>query len=140
MNGKTHILFGLLFGIFFIKLFPSELATYFDKFLFGVFLLFGSYFPDFDQNFKLMRHRTITHALYIPFICLILYYFVPVLSSIFVGFGLGYLSHLIGDMITLDGIQPFYPAKYKVSGPIRTGGVFELLILSLIAFLILFVI
>jgi len=38
----------------------------------------------------------------------------------------GYISHLIGDAITKEGIMPFYPfSGFRIKGFIRTGGLIE---------------
>ncbi len=40
------------------------------------------------------------------------------LSSIYSGFIIGYVLHLIGDFFTPKGIKLFYPLNYKISSPI----------------------
>ena len=41
------------------------------------------------------------------------------------GFFIGYGLHLFVDSFTIDGIQPFYPAKRKISGKLRVGRITE---------------
>ena len=64
--------------------------------------------PDIDIYFKkLISHRTYTHTLYSSVIVSI--FLIPFgLKMALIGF-LAYLSHLIGDMMTVSGVKLFYP-------------------------------
>ena len=64
--------------------------------------------PDIDIYFKKwIGHRTYTHTLYSSVIASI--FLIPFgLKMALIGF-LAYLSHLIGDMMTVSGVKLFYP-------------------------------
>ncbi len=138
MNGKTHILFALAIGLIFLRIFPEFGVLLLSKILFSAGLLFGSLFPDFDLRIGFLKHRGILHSVYILFLAVLLGIFFNSLFSLFFGFALGFFSHLIGDMITLEGIRPFYPLNFRIRGRLHSGGVIELLIIIILAFLILF--
>ena len=138
MNGRTHLLFGLLFGILFIKFFSNILNSPIEKMLFCLFLLFGIFFPDIDLDSFIFKHRGFLHSIFLPVIIFGLAFVFPIAASVFFGFSIGYFSHLASDMLTINGIYPFYPIKYNISGPVRTGSYFENIILGLIVFAILF--
>jgi len=54
--------------------------------------------------------------------CFLLGILLPSLAfPVFLGYGI----HLIGDSLTKDGIQPFWPLKKRIDGSIRTGGRIE---------------
>ena len=82
-----------------------------------VLYLFGCMLPDIDSPYSRIgkvihlpvKHRTWTHAIYIPVILLITGIWI---RSIF-WLGLGYLLHLICDSFSLSGINWFYPRKHK---------------------------
>jgi membrane-bound metal-dependent hydrolase YbcI (DUF457 family) len=92
--------------------------------------------PDLDIYFrKWIGHRTWTHTLYASFIAS-----VPLIPFGFkitlIGF-LAYLSHLIGDMMTVSGVRLFYPREtvYYLIPPhwrFRTGSGGEFLILGIL--------
>ena len=127
----THLAFGFLLGLVGINYFNIQ-----NQILFIILVLFAALLPDIDSpNSKLgskvkiislfFKHRGILHSLLIlPVISLILLYFnysrfsLPVL--------IGYVSHLIGDSITKEGIMLFSPlSKFRIKGFIKTGGIIE---------------
>ena len=127
----THLAFGFLLGLLGIKYFGVQ-----NQILFIILVLFAALLPDIDSpNSKLgskvkiislfFKHRGILHSLLIlPVISFILFYFnfsrfsLPIL--------IGYLSHLIGDSITKEGIMLFSPfSKFRIKGFIKTGGIIE---------------
>ena len=65
-------------------------------------------------------HRHGTHTLIFPLIFVILYFCItspyPVLGSVILAIDAGYMSHLIADMCTYDGVMLLYPFyKKKIS-------------------------
>ena len=136
MHGKGHIAAGLITGI------VSScflFANPFEPVSIGVFTaasLLGGLTPDIDMPTstigkplkpisklinKLFGHRTITHAVFwiIPIVFLIWrfsgfegvrYHFLTVALQ---GYLCGFLSHLLGDMMTTGGIPLLYPLKTK---------------------------
>ncbi len=127
----THLIFAFLAGLLGIKLFHPS-----NQILFMVLVLFSGLLPDIDHpKSKLGRyfrplnffisHRGIFHSLMIlPVISLLLYYFNY--SYLSLPIIVGYISHLIGDAITKEGIMPLYPvSKMRINGFISVGGFLE---------------
>ncbi|MFH1510056.1 MAG: metal-dependent hydrolase [Candidatus Woesearchaeota archaeon] len=67
-------------------------------------------------------HRTLFHAVWLP---AALFFFLADFHSISLGILIGYGSHLLLDSLTRQGVQPFYPLKFRLRGPVETGGFFE---------------
>ena len=104
MIKKTHIALGTL------SLLP--LITHIPLLYLGIGLI-GSIFPDYDKKLHI-KHRGITHTL----LALIL---TTATISIFninlaLAWSIAYLSHLIGDCVTVMGIPAFYPFSDKYFG------------------------
>ena len=71
----------------------------------------------------ILGHRGVIHSIWIP---LALYIFiVPFSMWVALALSLGYLSHLVADSFTLDGVPFFWPFTKRVSGFIRTGSMLE---------------
>jgi len=103
-------------------------------------VLFGSTFPDIDEpgsyiGRKLpfisrilsifIQHRGITHTLLILFLYIALFFFVEtnykeyigsMAEMFFLGFIIGNLGHILGDMTTKSGVTIFYPFTSKSFG------------------------
>lgn len=94
----------------------------------------------------LSHHRSFTHSLF----GLVVYSAIVYLGmreaglrEAYIGFSLGYVTHLMADFITKGGIEIFYPWKKNFSFPItvKTGGAAERILglgagISLVYFLI----
>lgn len=83
----------------------------------------------------LSRHRGFTHSL----LGLVLFSGIVYIGTsnynlyvAFVGFVIGYVSHLVLDLVTVQGIELLYPYKKNIRIPlgIKTNGIVENLILS----------
>lgn len=83
----------------------------------------------------LSRHRGFTHSLF----GLVLFSGIVYIGTLnynqyaaFVGFVIGYVSHLVLDLITVQGIELLYPYDKNIKIPlgIKTNGMVENLILS----------
>jgi inner membrane protein len=68
--------------------------------------------------------------------------FINMYNGFYIGMNIGYLGHLIGDMMTFHGINPLFPIKWKISLKIfRTNSLEEkifmiiLIIVNIIFFL-----
>jgi len=68
--------------------------------------------------------------------------FINMYNGFYIGINIGYLGHLIGDMMTFHGINPVFPIKWKISLKIfRTNSLEEkifmiiLIIVNIIFFL-----
>jgi len=130
---RTH----LLITLFFILILFSSVE---NKVVFVVIALIATFIPDVDTRFSklgkkkvfrplqfFVNHRGFFHSfIFLGLISLIFYLFLPL---IMLPFALGYGSHLIADAFTIQGIKPFYPFKRRIRWKIKTGGVFETIIL-----------
>lgn len=133
---KTHLLFALFISFLIYNYFNL------NPILFILILVFSATLPDIDHakswigrklkplsliiNF-IFGHRKFIHSLFfvlsISFLIKIFYgnYYIPFL--------IGYISHLILDILTKNGIYLFYPFKLKIHGFIKTNGIIEKLFL-----------
>ena len=98
----------------------------------------GKLLQPFSLMFSfLFRHRGFLHGL---IFAAVVYFTVRYLAGEWsaAAAALGFLSHLALDALTKEGIMPFSPLlKWKIRGPLKTGGLMEKLILTAIAALIL---
>jgi len=148
---RTHLVFSFLIGLLIISSFDIQ-----NKTIFIIILLIASVLPDIDSykskigkkvkplSFLInifLGHRGIFHSVFL----LILISLLIMLASyeITIAFFVGYLSHLILDSLTPEGVMFFYPfSKKKTKGFIRTGSLWEnifffiLIILCYIQFLL----
>ena len=141
MMFKTHLAVSLLIAIW---LFP---AFSYDSVSFLLMFMLGTLFPDIDSTRSFLghfvkigwffRHRGIFHSIFLLLGFSALLYLST--GDIAVAFGLGYLLHMILDMMTKAGIRPFYPFRFRIRGFIRNNGLIEngILVASLIGCMIL---
>ena len=141
MLAFTHLAFGLLAGLLTLPLVqPDNLITYI------VLCTAAALLPDIDHRgstinrmFRvtklisaLFRHRGIFHSIWPAlFLGAILWY--ATTSTIAAAVAIGYLSHLLADSFTKEGVNWLYPlAKFKISGFITTGAFLEMIVLILV--------
>jgi len=146
MQYKTHIIGGIgLFGLFL-----SVVGIFYslsELFLGVIFVLVGSLFPDIDYHksklgkyfFYLnygVKHRGFLHSffglIFIVLLFLFLTQYTAVPLIVLIAFLLGFVSHMLLDALTKKGIRPFYPFKFRIRGPFRTGKIEENLLLGLL--------
>jgi len=136
MQFRTHLAFSLLVALVIVNL---EILK--SSITFIVIVLFFSLLPDIDtpESFlgrmtrpfsNLIRafvgHRTFFHSVWAPAAIFIL---IAPFSIIFaLAASLGYLSHLLIDMMNEKGLRPLWPLNFHISGPFATGGFFELIL------------
>ena len=147
---RTHLAFSLLIALLIITFFNIQ-----DKIYFMIILVLASSFPDIDSDkskigrrfpifSKLINlffgHRGIFHSIFPPLILLFTFWYFD-LFYIGLAIFIGYLTHLIADSITLEGINFLYPfSSFRIKGLIRTGSLVEsLLFLMLIIINSLFI-
>ena len=138
MKGTTHLLIGMFLGL----ILPSEYRLFTLS-----FTIIGSLLPDIDTSssishqtirLSLLRHRGITHSLWIPLILFLMLIQYSSLSFIILPFLFGILSHIFLDGITPSGIRLFYPLGIlHVQGTVRSGGVVEFVLQGVLLFLIM---
>lgn len=130
---KTHLIITLFFVLIFIQNIENQ-------FLFLLVAVFATALPDIDSHFSFLgkrfkifnfflKHRGIVHSFTFLFaISILLFMF---WKEILFPFVFGYSLHLFFDAITLQGIFPFYPFGKKFRGFVKTGGLFEKIVLVL---------
>lgn len=103
-----------------------------------VALMLGSLLPDIDSTKSFLgsklliigfifRHRGIFHSLIaILGLGALAYYFLS--AEIALAFLAGYAIHLLLDMLTHEGITPFFPFEFRLKGFFSTGGIVDYLI------------
>lgn len=143
---RTHLAFSFLIGLYLIDFLYIK-----SQILFMVVLLFFSVFPDIDESsskiFKKLKpfsslaaflgHRSIFHTIYFP-ISISLVFFIFKLKLLSFAALIGYLIHLILDMLTKKGINLFYPlTKKRIKGFIKVGSLIENLIFVFLVVLII---
>lgn len=134
MMYKTHAAFGFLFGLL--------AASYvnINKYAFLAAVIFGSLFVDIDEDNSyigrkagflssviefLFGHRGIFHSLLMALLMFLGFYYFGYFE-LGLGFLVGYISHLMADALTLEGVRMFYPfSKYTARGFIKTGSLLE---------------
>ncbi len=142
---RTHFAFGLLIGLLSLKFFIVS-----PKWLFVLIVAIASSFPDIDHpKSKISKllfpvswliswvasHRGIFHSIF-PIIGLYFLFDYLKLNYIGIAISIGYFSHLVGDALTYSGIDFLYPvSRFKISGPISTGGLLEAIIFVIIVIL-----
>ncbi len=137
MMAKTHLAFGLLFGLLALPFLNSE-----NKIIFMCLVVFASLLPDLDheesfinQKVRIFRpftrfftHRGILHTIWIPLAAWMLLWVCTDFtygSAIF----LGYFSHLFSDGLTKNGVNIIHPlSQIRLQGFIQTGGMFEIIV------------
>jgi len=151
MMFRTHLIFSFLIGLLIITSFNIQ-----NKIIFIAILLIASIIPDIDSykskigkkikplSFLInifLGHRGIFHSLFL--LILISFVIAIVKTEPAIAFFIGYLSHLLLDSLTPEGVMFFYPfSKKRTKGFIRTGSLFEnifffiLIILCYIQFLL----
>ena len=142
MLARTHTAFGFLSGLALAPLAaPASLP------LFVGISTFTSLFPDVDHpeakihhylKFtriipRFVEHRGIFHSIWIGGLGTLGLYFVA--PWVGMAFGVGYLSHLVGDSLTKEGVNYLSPlAQLRIAGPINTGGIAEhVLLIAIVA-------
>jgi membrane-bound metal-dependent hydrolase YbcI (DUF457 family) len=139
MLSRTHFVIGILFLFAFVDSVSNPV-------IFSFFLLLSSMMPDIDSPISylgkkkifspiqsLVNHRGVLHSLTTAFLVSILLSLL--MPSAALGFFLGYSIHLIADSFTIEGIAPFWPLRGRLSGKLKTGGLFENILFVVISLL-----
>tara|TARA_B100000315_G_C14583235_1_gene591607 strand:- start:3155 stop:3601 length:447 start_codon:yes stop_codon:yes gene_type:complete len=144
MNFKTHILFAFLIVLYTKDYFHGGIG-------FVILVVIGSLLPDLDETKSYLGQRVFL----IPWLSKLLFGHRGVYHSILFGLGIGYLvnlvvgyvsgvalfigyvSHLIMDGLTKEGVALFWPLKWKMKGFVKTGSFLENVIFGIVFILIL---
>ena len=139
MMGLTHTLVGLIRALIGKGYWAGDSLAI-------AMVMLGALLPDIDSEnsllgrkvkavARLLEHRGFTHSLagMLVFVALIqaALYVTGIQTSI-AAFMYGYLSHLAIDALTVKGIEPFYPLKIRIQGPIETNSIYEKLIFTML--------
>lgn len=133
MRALTHLLFALL-----CFLLIQHYFSFSSPVVFLIVVLLSSLLVDLDTVDStagrrlwpvslvvafFLHHRGLLHSFWIP---LLFYIFVKDVSFVAAaGFFVGYVSHLLLDALTVQGVAFFYPLRYRWRGFFVTGGFLE---------------
>lgn len=138
----THLAFSLLVGLMTRSFFSVG-----HPILFILLVLFFGAFPDIDSHHSFMGrkfpiishilelffgHRGVFHSIYFPLLFFLFFqYFIG--FSLSLAIALGYLSHVVADALTFQGIRPLCPFhSFQLKGFISTGGIAELFLFGIL--------
>ena len=80
----------------------------------------------------LFKHRGIFHSIFMALLIFLGFWQFGYIQYGY-GFFVGYLSHLIADGLTVEGVRIFYPlSRLTVRGFARTNGIFEKIFFALV--------
>jgi membrane-bound metal-dependent hydrolase YbcI (DUF457 family) len=142
---RTHFVVALFFVLVFLQYIENPI-------IFLPVAFIATILPDIDSRFSrighhkifrifnfFVRHRGITHSFsFLAMISLLIFFS---FRGILLPFTSAYSLHLLLDSLTVSGIMPFYPLKFRIKGKIKTGGIIERVIFVsflLIDFLLMF--
>jgi inner membrane protein len=128
MMFKTHIVLSLLVSLLLYPFFEMNEGAYLLLFLFAALL------PDIDSSSSLIgkhvpfmgwlfRHRGVWHSAWMPLAAVLLLY--PFSIQIAALIALGYLTHILADSLTHEGVRPLHPLPWRLRGFIRTNSFAE---------------
>ncbi|MGC8815480.1 MAG: metal-dependent hydrolase [bacterium] len=133
MTKRSHILVGFCFGLIFNV---NPLLSIVGALIPDIDITWGKYFRN---NFWL-SHRGFTHHFIIPLILLILSIFYNKFSFILLPISVGYFSHLLADLLTINGIPLFFSYYPRISLKLlKTGSFLEYFIVFSLFFFTLFI-
>jgi len=137
MMFKTHLAFSLLIGLLIFKIFTLTSFNLNPVFFF-ILLFIGAGFPDIDMPkskfgrkirplsdilYFVFGHRRFVHSFF--FLVLISGLIWIIARIYFLAFAIGFLTHVLLDGFSKEGINLFYPIKSEIKGPIRTNSLIE---------------
>jgi len=104
----THMFFALALALWFLR----SIQVYFNinlqlYYAFITTAVVSSTIPDLDLKLK---HRKSLHNIIAPIVVVLtIYAIIPQLAIFGVAFLVGWLSHVLLDVITIKGVHPLYP-------------------------------
>jgi len=151
MMFRTHLVFGFLFGLL-----VSSIFNVGNIYLFMLFVLFAAGLPDVDHPkskygrrlgiiSKIINlvagHRGIFHSLFFALLFGIFFWYFNRTAGL--GIFTGYLSHLIGDGLSREGVNLLHPfTKLELKGFLKVGSSVEhvlfFILFGLSLFLVIF--
>lgn len=143
--GKTHFMFALLIALLLYQFssFPITIIT-------GIFLITGALFPDIDHGTSLFgkktkilsmifRHRGFIHSFFMLIIMDLLIWLVKQDIYCIIAFSIGFISHMILDILNPSGLKPFFIGK-KIKGNLRAGEWPDVVLFACFLFIIIFLV
>lgn len=127
----THLAFALLSSLIVLKFLNVS-----NPYLFLLIACFVSLLPDIDnrdsklgRKFKFIsfffEHRGILHTIFTPLLLFVLFSYLNY-NLFALAILVGYLSHILIDGLTLEGINFLHPiSSFRISGFVRTGTFLE---------------
>ena len=148
MMFKTHLAFALFIGLLIFNYFDLNIYWFF------ILLLIGAGFADIDMpkskfgrkirplsnilNF-IFGHRKFIHSGL--FLLIVGYAFYLFFGDYYIPFLIGYLSHLVLDSFSKEGINFIYPfRRLEIKGFLKTGSFFEKILFFVFLLLDIFLI
>jgi inner membrane protein len=111
-----------------------------------IFVLLATVFVDIDAETSragnrwylrpfqwLTKHRGFIHSIFVGLILSLIVASVDNWAGF--GFFVGYVSHLLMDCFTKSGVRLFWPLRWKIKGPLRSGSTIEDVIFVLLLLL-----
>lgn len=162
MKRFSHIIWTFSISLWIYDLYFN--LNLFENIFYSSITAFLSFLPDIDLkivryfhnlNFKtlfisyplyllikiIFKHRTITHSVFFSLIFLVLYYFLNsnhYLGLLIFTFFLAIILHIFEDSLTIAGVQPLFPIKFKFRlFFFRTSSSFDEFIINILGLLIL---
>ena len=135
MLAHTHLIIALAVGTYLREYLHSTFLG--GIFFYYIILLVAAVLPDIDHTGSMInkaftitniipwffKHRGLFHSIWPLLIGSMTLSFVhPLIST---AFFIGYGSHLVSDSFTKAGVNWLYPGKFKIQGPLKTGGIGE---------------
>jgi inner membrane protein len=142
----THISFALLIGLILLKNTAiagnGTIAGSGSQIVFLAVIIFASMLPDIDtvdsfigKKAKLismfLAHRGFFHSITAAILFTIAAFIIANNTYLALAFAVGYLSHLFLDSLTKKGVQWFWPSKKRICGVLRTGRIWDWILLLL---------
>jgi len=139
---KTHLAFGFLIGLLSLKIFTVSYPI-----IFVLLVTIFSSLPDIDHPKSkigrkfffisipiswVFKHRGFFHSI---FPALILFFALSYFNLNFLALAvaIGYISHLLGDAVTKEGINFLHPlTTFRIQGPMTTGATLEAIVFFVI--------
>lgn len=122
MMRRTHAAAGLMIGFGLGAYYQLPLP---EAFVIALITETAALIPDLDLKLKI-KHRGLTHSLLALFVIAALGFWISFQiqdMKIWMSLAVGYASHLILDMLTVYGIELFYPYHGRIRlMTFRTGG------------------
>ena len=156
MMGKTHIMVGVTYGVLLLpSVVTTKQYTPIEFSAIVGGLVLGSLLPDLDHPHSfasqfiplvgrfvssVTRHRGLLHSVLgvlmwfvfsaslTSIVSAVVGQPVPIVAKFSTGLIMGYILHIVADMMTVSGVKLFYPLKQNIELPlVKTGGIREMM-------------